>query len=95
MKPLSRSIAAVAAATAFAWLCGAAFGASQLFKCVDGGRTVYQQQACPVSSQAEPASAAPRLAVRTSAAATEAPASAPPRKVKPTSPASSAPATPR
>ena len=94
MKALPRSIAAVAAATALAWPSGAAFGASQLFKCVDGGRTVYQQQACPLSSQAEPASAAPRLSARTGVASTETAASAPPRKVKPTSPASSGPATP-
>lgn len=92
MRPLQRGVVAVAAATAFAWLGGAAFGASQLFKCVDGGRTVYQQQACPVSSQPEPASAPARLTARTGAASAEA-ASAP-RKVKPSSPVSSAPATP-
>ncbi len=64
----------------------------QLFKCVEGGRTVYQQQACPVTSQPEPAASGP--------AATTKIASEPATKVavrlRPASPpASSAPATPR
>ena len=98
MKPLRRGLVAVALlATAFAPLGGTASAASQLFKCVEGGRTVYQQQACPVSSQAEQAPGAPRVTAGTMAAATSGDAaSAPPaRKVKPSSPGSSAPATTR
>ena len=60
---------------------------SQLFKCVDGGRTVYQQQACPATTMAEP----PASAV--SADAASQPAA---RKLKPASAsASAAPATRR
>ncbi len=95
MKARHRGLTALAVATIFAAPCGAAFGASQLFKCVEGGRTVYQQQACPASSQAEPAPGAPRVVARTVGASAE-PASAPPaRKVKPPSPSSSDSATPR
>jgi uncharacterized iron-regulated membrane protein len=58
-----------------------AFAGSQLFKCVDGGRTIYQQQACSVSEPEAPASAAKADAAR---------------KVRQASvPASAAPATPR
>lgn len=84
------------AASALCSLAGAgtdAAATTQMFKCVEGGRTVYQQQACSVSSQPEPASA-PRAASKASAAAD--PASAGALKVKRPSPAaSSAPATPR
>ena len=77
---------ALAAAIAIA-LVGDAFAASQMFKCVDGGRTVYQQQPCspppePAASTAQPPA---------SAASNAAPA----KKLKRPSPASSAPATPR
>jgi hypothetical protein len=83
------------------WSCTAAFAASQLFKCVEGGRTVYQQQACSPSAQPEPAPGTP---AKGSAPASMAKASAPAGpatlvsqgKVKtPSSPASSALATPR
>jgi hypothetical protein len=91
MKPLQHAIAAAAGAL-LAALSGASLGASQLFKCVEGGRTVYQQQACPVSSQPEPAASAARLAAKTAVAGNDV-ASAPPRKLRSPSPASSAPAT--
>jgi len=75
-----------------------AFAASQLHKCVDGGRTVYQQQACSPSAQPEtPVSVAahPSAAAKASAPVAHA-AATPPGKVKASpSPASSAPATPR
>ena len=48
-----------AAVLALAALAGPAGAASKMYKCVEGGRTIYQQQACAVSAQAEaPASAA-------------------------------------
>jgi hypothetical protein len=58
MKRRSRPYFALAAA-ALATLADSGFAASQLlYKCVDGGRTIYQQQACPVSAVPdEPASA--------------------------------------
>jgi hypothetical protein len=63
-----------------------AWAGSQLFKCVDGGRTIYQQQACSVSEPEAPASAAKAEPASLAAA----------RKVKPASAsASAAPATPR
>jgi hypothetical protein len=93
MRPLQHAFAAAAVGALLAALSGASFGASQLFKCVEGGRTVYQQQACPVSSQPEPAaSSAARLAAKTAVAGSDA-ASAPARKLRPPSLASSAPAT--
>ena len=52
------ALAALAATFALGALPDRALAASQLFKCVEGGRTVYQQQACPVSAQAEPAPSA-------------------------------------
>jgi hypothetical protein len=66
--------------------------APQLFKCVDGGRTVYQQQACPVTSQAEPAASA----AHGSAKVASEPAPRVTARLKPASPpASSGLATPR
>jgi hypothetical protein len=62
----SRRAAAAAAALALATLAGAAGAAPQMFKCVEGGRTVYQQQGCAVSAQADVTSA-PRAAARASA----------------------------
>ena len=63
----------------------------QLFKCIESGRTVYQQQACSVSSQIEPAASAPHASTKASEPATKVAA-----RVKPaTAPASSAPATSR
>jgi len=72
-------------ALAFAASAGPAIAGSQLFKCLDGGRTVYQQQACSVSTAVDP----PASAVKAEAASQAAP-----RKLKPAS-ASAAPATPR
>ncbi len=88
--PLRRIVVAATAAL-LALPCAGAFAASQLFKCIESGRTVYQQQACPVSSQPDAASS---LAVKASAPAADA-ASATPRRLKSSSPASSAPATRR
>jgi hypothetical protein len=90
---------AVAAGLVLASLCEASLGGSQLFKCVEGGRTVYQQQACSVSSQPELAASAPRPQAKASApAAAAAPALetvAATRRLKPPSPASAAIATSR
>ena len=94
MSPLPRRVAALCAGALLALPCARPFAASQLFTCVEGGRTVYQQQACSVSSQPEVAASAPRATAKASAPASGA-ASAAPRKVKSSSPASSAPATPR
>jgi hypothetical protein len=66
------------------------FAASQMYKCVENGRTVYQQQAC--NPQAEAASAA--HAAPPASAASDA-SSAAAKKVKRPSSPSSAPATPR
>lgn len=68
--------------------------ASQMFKCIVGNRTVYQQQGCPVD--AEPAaSSAARAASASAKATTGAAAASPSRKVKPASRAASVPAMPR
>jgi len=68
-------------------LAGPAGAGSQLFKCIDGARTIYQQQACSVSTAADPAASAARADAAPPAA---------PRKLKPASAsASAAPATPR
>jgi hypothetical protein len=85
MKRRSRALFALAAASVLAALADSGFAASQLlYKCVDGGRTVYQQQACPVSAtpdtpasavQAAPASAASMQKVKSaSPSASAAPA---------------------
>ena len=61
---MSRSQRLGALLLASAWLaglCGNAIAASKLFKCVEGGRTVYQQQACSPSAQPEVAASAPRV----------------------------------
>jgi hypothetical protein len=88
MTRRSRPYFALAAASALAALADSGFAGSQLlYKCVDGSRTVYQQQACPVSAAPE----APASAVH----AAPAPAAAM-QKVKSAFPsASAAPATPR
>jgi hypothetical protein len=87
------SIRRLVAALALASLVGPAGAAPQMYKCVEGGRTVYQQQACPVTPQADaPAASAPKPAA---SAASDA-ASAAARKLRrPLPPASSVPATPR
>lgn len=86
-------IAALTGAVAVMLDMGAASAATQMFKCVSGGRTIYQQQACPVTS--EPASA-PAASPSTPARAASAMDGATTHKVKPASrPASAAPATRR
>lgn len=101
MNATSRRAAGVVVGALLAGLVGDASAASQLYKCVDGGRTVYQQQACSPSTQPETAASAsakasaPNVMARASAPAAG-PAAAPPHGVKaPASPASSAPAKPR
>jgi hypothetical protein len=91
-SPLRQLAAAAAVAlAAMPWSAGAA---SKLYKCIEGGRTVYQQQACPVQSDPATAASAEHAAPKASAVAV--PASAGERKVKGPSPAaSSAPATRR
>ena len=81
------TIARLAAALALAF-CSDAFAASQMYKCVENGRTVYQQQAC--NPQPEAAASAAKAAA---SAASD--ASAAGKKVRRPSPASSGPATPR
>jgi hypothetical protein len=86
MKRRSRARFVVAAA-ALAALADSGFaGSPLLYKCVDGGRTVYQQQACPVSAVPE----APASAVKPAPA----PAAAM-QQVKSAFPSASAPATSR
>jgi hypothetical protein len=68
-----------------------AAGSPQLFKCVEGGRTVYQQQACPVTAQLEPMASSPQPATKTPEPAPKVAARLKP--ASPLSPASSAPAT--
>jgi hypothetical protein len=80
------SAARTAAALALA-LASDAFAASQMYKCVENGRTVYQQQAC--NPQPEPAASAARPATSAASAAT----SAVLRPLRRQSPASSEPAT--
>ena len=86
---MTTMIARLAAALALA-VGGDAFAAAQMYKCVENGRTVYQQQACNPQPQAQTATSAARPASAASVAS-----SAAPKKLKQPSPASSAPATPR
>jgi hypothetical protein len=104
VKPLHRQLAALLVGASLAWPCAGAFAASQLFKCVDGGRTIYQQQACAPSTQPEVAASAPPVSAKPGAPGAMANTAAPlgeavsvaPRKLKASSsPASAAPATPR
>ncbi len=88
-----RHLGAVAAGALFAATCADTLAAAQMFKCVDGGRTVYQQQACSVSSQPDGAASAPRIGAKASAPVADA-VSAAPRKLRSSaSPASAVPAT--
>jgi hypothetical protein len=99
MSPLRRRAALLLVGALLTGSCTGAFAASKLFKCVDGGRTVYQQQACSPSALPEAAPSVPAHASGPSAMArANAPVAAPAasQKVKtPPSPASSALATPR
>ena len=83
---MTATVARLAATLALS-LGGDAFAASQMYKCVENGRTVYQQQACNPHPDAA-ASAAKGPASAASDASS-------PRKLRRPSPASSAPATPR
>ena len=86
---MTATITRLAAALALA-VASDAFAAAQLYKCVENGRTVYQQQAC----NPQPESAAASTTRPPASAASDASAAAA-RKVKRPWPASSAPATPR
>jgi len=93
MTVVKRRLAAVLVGASLAWPFAGAFAASQLYKCVDGGRTVYQQQACAPSAHPEPVSSAPHASAKASAPSTDT-ASVAPRRVKaPPAAASAAPAT--
>ena len=93
MSPSSRRVAALLVGALLAAPCTAVVAASQLFKCVDGGRTVYQQQACSPSAQPEPVATAPHASAKASGPTTDT-ASIAPRKIKaPSAAASAAPAT--
>ena len=81
MNPRPLAVARFAAALTLGLAAIGASPAAQLFKCMEGGRTVYQQQACPVSG-AEPAASAPPAASQ----------AAPSRRLKPSAAPSSAPA---
>jgi hypothetical protein len=75
---------------------GDAVAATQMFKCVIGGRTIYQQQACSAEAELPKASAAAAAGASAPAAAVSASPAASVRKAKPASrAASSVPATPR
>jgi hypothetical protein len=87
-----RRFAAAAVAIALTAPCGASFGASKLFKCIEGGRTVYQQQACSVTSEPAPSATVPTTVKASGAEAASATARP---AVRPPSPASSASATRR
>jgi hypothetical protein len=82
-------LAALASALALMLFCGASQGAAQLFKCVEGGRTVYQQQACSTTSEPAARVAAPAMKASGGEAASGA------RALRPPSPASAASATRR
>jgi hypothetical protein len=83
----------LAACAALAIAAAQADGASKMFKCVEGGRTIYQQQACAVVAEPASAASAARASAKASGVATAAASGA---KVKRASPAaSSAPATSR
>jgi len=95
MSPLPRQLAALVVGASLAAASAGALAASQLHKCVDGGRTVYQQQACSPSTQPDVAASAAQTTARASASVADQAASAP-RKVRASpAPASGAPATPR
>ena len=81
MRPLLGRFAGAIAGAVLAAPCAGSFAASQLFKCVDGGRVVYQQQACPVSSQPDGAASAARIGAKASAPMADA-STAAPRKLR-------------
>ena len=79
------------AATLALSLSADAFAAPQMYKCVENGRTVYQQQACNPQPQVESAAGT----VHPPASAASSASSATTTKLRRPSPASSVPATPR
>jgi hypothetical protein len=88
-------IVAVALASALAAWHGSVPAATQTFKCIIDKRTVYQQQACPVTADLPAASAAAASATARGGSA-PASAAAPAHGLSPGPlPASSAPATRR
>jgi hypothetical protein len=92
MSMSGRQLTAAAAFVLAAFVAVEAGAATQMYKCVAGGRTVYQQQACAVSEAPEPAASAASGAAKASAPAD--PGSAAARKLRrPSPPVSSAPAT--
>jgi hypothetical protein len=93
MRSVLRRTPALVTAALLAAPLATPFAASQLHKCIDGGRTVYQQQACAVTSAPETAASAPRLPASASTARTEVTSTT--RSVRSASPASSALARPR
>jgi len=95
MNPLPRGIAALLVGASLGAPGAGAFAASQLYKCVDGGRTVYQQQACSPSVQPDTALIVAPALTKASAPAADPAASAPRRIRASSSPASSALAMPR
>jgi len=82
------TIARLAAALALA-LGSDAFAAAQMYKCVENGRTVYQQQACNPQPEAAASAAKPPASAASDGS------SGAGNKLRRPSPASSAPATPR
>jgi hypothetical protein len=101
MSPLQRRAALLLLGALLTASCTGAFAASKLYKCVDGGRTVYQQQACPPSAQPEAAASAatkasaPSSLAKASTSGGDAEAVAPRKVTAPSSSASSASAKPR
>jgi hypothetical protein len=105
MRARALAVARLAAALTLGIAAAGASPAAQLFKCIERGRTVYQQQACPVSaepvasaphaaSQAAPR-AAPQAASHAAARASAVGEAAPARRLKPAAAPSSAPAARR
>jgi hypothetical protein len=94
-----RALRRLAAAVAFVTLAltgSGGFAATQMFKCIIGGRTVYQQQACPADAEPPKDASTMAAATRPPADASATASAAAPRKPKPGAPpASSVPATPR
>ena len=58
--------AQLAACAALALAAAQAEGGSQMFKCIEGGRTIYQQRACAVTAQPESAASAPHATPKAS-----------------------------
>ncbi len=88
---MKTAVGAIAAALVLAGGTGA-FAAPQMYKCVENGHTVYQQQACNPQPPGEPPTAS---ASHVPAAAASEAAPAATKKLRRPAPASSAPATPR